>query len=160
MTKPLELKSPDNAQALAVYLLAAVLGASFAVGSSKSPGMAALLGGWSNGWGLAMLLAGCAGFTSAVLCPRASRPARWLKAEQVACAVLAVLWATYCFATQVVPGATIVGLILFGIMAIASGWRSAQIVVELIRLRQASAQVVTVTVVADPRDGSAFTHDV
>ena len=155
MRKPLELKSPDNAMALACWLLTTVLGASFAIGQASSPGLVIMLGPFLAPYGLLMMLSGGVGLTAAVSCSRSSKPSRWLTAECVASIVFACVWALYSVASQLAPNATKVGLILFGLMAVAGGWRAVQIMVELFRLRLAEVKpvrIVTVESLADPRD--------
>jgi hypothetical protein len=154
MSKPLELKSPDNAQSLGFYLLAVVLGASFAAGASQSAGLTILLGDMVAPWGLVMMLSGLTGFVSAVSCRRSYRPQKWLNVERHAAGVLGAVWVSYTVGTQLVPNATKVGLFLFGILAVASLWRACEVSWELRTLRQAMIMPATVTVesLADPHD--------
>jgi hypothetical protein len=157
MAKPLELKSPDNANSLfGVYGVWAVIGMAFIVGALTSPGLTLLLSNtWVPVWALVLLLSSLTGLVSAATCSRSSNPVRWLRYEAAGATVLGLCLIVNAVASQLPPGHTLVGLFLYGMIAFATFGRAWQIVGELRRLRIARRKpviVVHVEALADPHD--------
>lgn len=154
--RPLELKSPDNAMALGLYLTIALLAIAVLINPIGSPILAHFFAGkaaLASLWGLIMLAAASVGLTSAIVAPRLSRPRRALAAESLGALGVAMTVGLYVVALALAPTATGLGLAIFVGFTLAGAWRFAQLIKELrlLRLAQRKQHTATLESLADPR---------
>ena len=154
--KPLELKSPDNAMALGLYLTIALLAIAVLLNPIGSPVLAHFFAGraiLAAGWGLLMLFSASVGLASAIIAPRLSRPRRALSVEATGAIGVAATVGTYVVALSMAPTATVLGLVIFVGFTLAAAGRAAQLIKELRLIRIAQQKKITATLesLADPR---------
>lgn len=153
MTKPLELKSPDNAAALGLYVGMAYLG--FAVLTPQIlKVMAQFLGVWAPFWAVGVVISGLGAGVAAIAIPRSSRPCVGLTIEMLCAVILGVLLCLFAWELWRSEVPTRINVRLFSILGLALICRGGQIAYELRLLARAqrSKRTAVHTSLADPHD--------
>lgn len=154
MTRPLELKSPDNAAAIGLYLGMAYLGLAV-----LKPEFTKIMGQFLGAtgapfWAVGVVLSGLGACVAAVATPRSSRPCIGLAVEMLCAVVLGALLCVFAWELWRSGLPARINIRVFSILGFALICRGAQIGYELRLLARAqrSRRTAVHTSLADPHD--------
>jgi hypothetical protein len=156
MRKPLSITSPDHAVALSLYFIIGVSGVLLTLNKDQGGGrLMALFGGagLTNIWAVTLAAFGFGAFFASLSARKASRPERSIRVEMWMCIGLFLDLGFFFYAIVSLLGLAglVTGSFSFAI-ALGTGLRAIQILVEQRRLRQAREHPLkSDPVLADPR---------